>query len=140
MTFLGSVTWMLVVFTVVWSAAEENAIWIVALAETWLAPDAGVIDATEKAVDELLTGASWPPPPQPIKGARDKAAEETKIKKRSLVRSFISATTYRLGCMVANPSLTLLFTRCRLVVGRKPSSVRLASYGAPLSAKDREAE
>lgn len=102
---LESVTWMLVVFTVPGAAAEENVIWMVALAETCVVPEAGVIEATEKAAGEIgLTGGFWLPAPQPVRDARHKAIEETQKPKRNLVRSMINATLCRLGGMVGNPS------------------------------------
>jgi hypothetical protein len=84
---------MSVAFTVAGSAAAENVIWMVALAATCVVPDAGVIDFTEKAAAGVgLTGAVLLPLPQPVKIAKDKAIEETKLQKRNFVPSFIEPT------------------------------------------------
>jgi hypothetical protein len=84
---------MSVAFTVAGSAAAENVIWMVALAATCVVPDAGVIDFTEKAAAGVgLTGAVLLPLPQPVKSAKDKAIEETKLQKRNVVPSFIEPT------------------------------------------------
>jgi hypothetical protein len=83
----------LVALTLDGLAAEENLIWIVALAATFVAPAAGVIEVTEKAggggglIETVLL-----PLPQPVMSAQDKAAVATRKQKRNFVRSIIDTT------------------------------------------------
>jgi len=79
---------MFVVFTVAGSAAEENVIWMVEFVDTLVVPDGGVIAVTENGAGETgLTGMAWPPLPQPVKSAKDKAAKGARKQDRALLQS-----------------------------------------------------
>src|ERR1700722_18312282 len=72
---------------------------MVAFANTLAVPDAGEIEVTENSAGGGgFIGATWLPPAQPVRSAKDKAVEGARRKNRALLQNMRNVTVSQLGC------------------------------------------